>query len=88
MKLYEGLANDFHYANPKDIMIFLDNHDKSRLFTEMKEDLTKAKMALSYIMMLPRIPQMYYGTEILMNDSANPGRSWFNKDRFSRRMER
>ena len=73
VKLYEGLANDFHYANPKDIMIFLDNHDKSRLFTEMKEDLTKAKMALSYIMMLPRIPQMYYGTEILMNDSANPG---------------
>jgi len=73
VKLYEGLANDFYYANPKDIMVFLDNHDKSRLFTEMKEDATKAKMALSYMMMLPRIPQMYYGTEILMDDTANPG---------------
>ena len=73
VKLYEGLANDFYYANPKDIMIFLDNHDKSRLYTEMKEDATKAKMALSYMMMLPRIPQMYYGTEILMDDTANPG---------------
>ena len=73
VKLYEGLANDFHYANPKDIMVFLDNHDKSRLFTELKEDATKAKMALSYMMMLPRIPQMYYGTEILMDDTANPG---------------
>ena len=73
VKLYEGLANDFHYATPKDIMVFLDNHDKSRLFTEMKEDATKAKMALSYMMMLPRIPQMYYGTEILMDDTANPG---------------
>ena len=73
IKLYEGLANDFHYAKPKDVMIFLDNHDKSRLFTEMKEDAIKAKMALSYMMALPRILQMYYGTEILMDDTANPG---------------
>ncbi|WP_339659675.1 glycoside hydrolase family 13 protein [uncultured Polaribacter sp.] len=73
IKLYEGLANDFHYANPKDMLIFLDNHDKSRLFTEVHEDAVKAKMALSYMLMLPRIPQIYYGTEILMNDSANPG---------------
>ena len=73
VKLYEGLANDFHYAAPKDIMIFLDNHDKSRLYTEVKEDISKAKMALGYMLMLPRIPQVYYGTEILMNDTAKPG---------------
>jgi len=73
IKLYEGLANDFHYTTPKDILIFLDNHDKSRLFTEVHEDPIKAKMALGYMLMLPRIPQIYYGTEILMNDSANPG---------------
>ena len=73
VKLYEGLANDFHYAKPKDIMIFLDNHDKSRLYTEVKEDISKAKMALGYMLMLPRIPQIYYGTEILMNDTAKPG---------------
>ena len=73
VKLYEGLANDFHYATPKDIMAFLDNHDKSRIYTEVKEDATKAKMALSYLFVLPRIPQMYYGTEILMDDTANPG---------------
>ncbi|WP_298880554.1 glycoside hydrolase family 13 protein [uncultured Polaribacter sp.] len=73
VKLYEGLANDFYYANPKDIMVFLDNHDKSRLFTEVKEDVVNAKMALGYMLMLPRIPQVYYGTEILMNDTAKPG---------------
>ena len=73
VKLYEGLANDFHYAAPKDIMIFLDNHDKSRLYTEVREDISKAKMALGYMLMLPRIPQIYYGTEILMNDTAKPG---------------
>jgi neopullulanase len=73
VKLYEGLANDFQYATPKDIMVFLDNHDKSRLYTEVNEDVTKAKMALSYMLMLPRIPQVYYGTEILMDDTAKPG---------------
>ncbi len=73
VKIYEGLANDFYYTTPKDIMAFLDNHDKSRLFTEVNEDVIKAKMALSYLFVLPRIPQMYYGTEILMDDTANPG---------------
>ena len=73
VKLYEGLANDFHYATPKDIMIFLDNHDEGRMFTALNEDIIKAKMALSYMLVLPRIPQLYYGTEILMDDSANHG---------------
>ena len=73
VKLYEGLANDFAYESPKDIMVFLDNHDKSRIYTELGEDAVKTKMALSYMLMLPRIPQIYYGTEILMDDTANPG---------------
>ena len=73
VKMYEGLANDFNYTAPEDIMIFLDNHDKSRVFTELGEDVTKTKMALGYMLSLPRIPQIYYGTEILMNDSAKPG---------------
>jgi glycosidase len=73
VKIYEGLANDFHYATPKDIMIFPDNHDMSRIYTQLKENATNTKMALSTYLMLPRIPQMYYGTEILMDDTANPG---------------
>ena len=73
VKMYEGLANDFYYANPMDIMIFPDNHDMSRIFTQLHEDITKTKMALGYIFILPRITQFYYGTEILMNDTAKPG---------------
>ncbi len=73
VKIYEGLANDFHYANPKDFMIFPDNHDMSRIFTQLKGDVTNTKMALSYVLTLPRIPQIYYGTEILMHDFDNPG---------------
>ncbi|MBJ6368269.1 glycoside hydrolase family 13 protein [Snuella sedimenti] len=73
IKLYEGLANDFSYSSPKDLMVFPDNHDMSRIFTQLKSDVTNTKMALSYLLTLPRIPQIYYGTEILMNDSAKPG---------------
>ena len=73
VKIYEGLANDFHYATPKDIMAFPDNHDMSRIFTQLVENITDTKSALSYLLVMPRIPQIYYGTEILMNDTENPG---------------
>lgn len=73
VKIYEGLANDFAYANPNDIMIFPDNHDMSRIFTQLNGDVENTKMALATILTLPRIPQIYYGTEILMNDFNKPG---------------
>lgn len=73
VRIYEGLANDFAYASPKDIMAFPDNHDMSRIFTQLKGDVPNTKMALSYLLTLPRIPQIYYGTEILMNDFEKPG---------------
>ncbi|WP_452222222.1 glycoside hydrolase family 13 protein [Lacinutrix salivirga] len=73
VKMYEGLANDFAYTSPKDIMIFPDNHDMSRIFTQLKGDIPNTKMALSYLLTLPRTPQLYYGTEILMNDFKKPG---------------
>ena len=73
VKIYEGLANDFAYANPSKIMIFPDNHDMDRIFTQLKEDVTDNKTALSYMLLLPRIPQLYYGTEILMQNTAKPG---------------
>ena len=73
VKIYEGLANDFIYPTPNDIMVFPDNHDMSRIFTQLKGDVENTKTALSYLLMLPRIPQIYYGTEILMDDFENPG---------------
>ncbi|TDN87623.1 glycosidase [Salegentibacter sp. 24] len=73
VEIYEGLANDFAYADPENIMIFPDNHDKSRIYTQLGEDVAKTKMTIAYMAVLPRIFQMYYGTEILMDDSENPG---------------
>jgi len=54
-------------------MIFPDNHDMDRIHTQFNEDPVLTKMALAYLLTLPRIPQLYYGTEILMQNSAKPG---------------
>lgn len=72
-QLYEGLANDFAYTAPENIMVFPDNHDMSRIFTQLKGDIPNTKMALALVSVLPRIPQIYYGTEILMDDFEKPG---------------
>ena len=73
VKIYEGLANDFSYAHPEKIMLFPDNHDMDRIFTQLKENVVNTKMALGYMLTLPRIPQLYYGTEVLIENSAKPG---------------
>ena len=73
VRMYEGLANDFSYTTPEDIMIFPDNHDMSRIHTQLNENVANTKMALGYLLSLPRIAQVYYGTEILMNDTEKPG---------------
>ncbi|MCA0132571.1 glycoside hydrolase family 13 protein [Winogradskyella alexanderae] len=72
-EIYVALANDFSYTRPEDILVFPDNHDMSRIFTQLDGDITNTKMALSYMAVLPRTFQMYYGTEILMDDFDNPG---------------
>lgn len=73
VKLYEGLANDFAYANPNDIMVFGDNHDMNRLFTFLNKDVELMQMALGYLLTIRGIPQLYYGTELLLENSSKPG---------------
>jgi len=73
IKLYEGLANDFAYHDPSSILFFGDNHDMDRLFTQLDDDFVKTKMALAFIITAPRIPQIYYGTEVLLSNTENPG---------------
>ncbi len=70
IKIYEVLSNDFIYANPSQLLIFGDNHDMSRLFTQLDEKTEHTKMALALLLTMRGIPQIYYGTEILM---SNPG---------------
>lgn len=70
IRMYEMLANDFQYADPFNLVIFPDNHDMSRFFTQVNENLDLFRMGMAYIMTMRGIPQIFYGTEILMK---NPG---------------
>ncbi|PID95440.1 MAG: hypothetical protein CSA94_01605 [Bacteroidetes bacterium] len=72
-KIYQGLANDFAYFNPNNIMIFIDNHDMDRVFTQMDHNVAYTQMAIGLSFVLPRIPQMYYGTEVLFENTAQKG---------------
>jgi glycosidase len=71
-RLYEALANDFVYPRPGDILVFGDNHDMDRIFTQLGNDIALTKMAMTFLLTVRGIPQVYYGTEILMQNSAHP----------------
>ncbi|MCI4668154.1 MAG: glycoside hydrolase family 13 protein [Bacteroidia bacterium] len=72
VKLYENLANDIAYVRPNDLLIFGDNHDMGRIHTQLNNDVALTKMAVAYLLTTRGIPQIYYGTEILMENSAKP----------------
>ena len=71
-KLYNTASQDLLYKNPMGQVIFLDNHDISRFFSVVQENLSKYKMALGWLLTYRGIPQLYYGDEILMKGFSNP----------------
>jgi neopullulanase len=72
IRIYNTLAQDFLYANATKNIIFLDNHDVTRYLSAVGEDVRKLKMALTLLMTLRGIPQIYYGTEIGMTGIKDP----------------
>jgi neopullulanase len=71
--LYETLAQDFVYPNPYMNKIFIDNHDVDRFFHQIDRDKEKLKMALALLFTTRGIPQVFYGTELLMQGSGDHG---------------
>ncbi|MFT7724053.1 MAG: glycoside hydrolase family 13 protein [Roseateles sp.] len=69
-RLYEGLGHDFVYPDPGKLVLFDGNHDTPRLFTLMKRDVGLTRLALAYLATTRRIPQLFYGSEILMQSPS------------------
>lgn len=69
--VYETLAMDTVYPDPFNLVIFPDNHDMSRVFTQLGEDPRLWRMAMVFNATMRGIPQFYYGTEILMRNRAS-----------------
>lgn len=65
-RIYNSLVYDYLYEDPAHVMAFIDNHDTDRFLGNGK-DSTALRQALALLLTINRIPQLYYGTEILMN---------------------
>lgn len=81
-KLYDYQTQDLVYANPMNLLTFLDNHDTSRFAQtdEMAKDLKRYKQAMVFLLTTRGIPQIYYGTEILMTGDKGKGDGDLRKD--------
>ena len=78
-RLYNSFCYDYLYPNPSSVMAFIDNHDTNRFLGDGQDSLA-LKQALALLMTVRRIPQMYYGTEILMNGTMKISDGYVRKD--------
>ena len=65
-RLYNSFCYDYLYEDPNHVMAFIENHDTDRFLGNGK-DTVALKQALALLLTVKRIPQLYYGTEVLMN---------------------
>ena len=65
-RLYNSFVYDYLYPNPSSVMAFIENHDTDRFLGEGRDTLM-LKQALALLLTVNRTPQLYYGTEVLMN---------------------
>jgi glycosidase len=80
-KIHDYLSQDIVYADPMNLLVFLDNHDITRFFrTEADINIDVYKQAVAFILTTRGIPQIYYGTEILMWGDAADGHGHLRKN--------
>lgn len=65
-RIYNSLCYDYLYNDPSHVMAFIENHDTDRFLGDGQDSL-KLKQALALLLTINRIPQLYYGTEVMMN---------------------
>lgn len=78
-RIYENFVYDYLYPNPSSVMAFVENHDTDR-FLGNGRDTAALKQAMAILLTVKRIPQLYYGTEILMNGTKKKTDGYVRKD--------
>ena len=78
-RIYNSLVYDYLYANPDNVMAFIENHDTDR-FLRNGSDIAALRQALSLLLTMRRTPQLYYGTELLMNGTKEVTDGHVRKD--------
>ena len=80
LRVYESLARDFLYPDPSRLVVFPDNHDMSRIFTQLGERLDLYRMAMILFATTRGTPQFFYGSEILMTNPLPKADGVLRKD--------
>lgn len=78
--IYEHMTTDYVYPNIYSVLRFLDNHDTDRFLPEMPKNLDGFKQGITFLLTIPGIPQIYYGTELLMNGNKSKSDGDIRKD--------
>lgn len=65
-RIYRSLSMDAIYREPGNLMIFADNHDTHRIAEIVGKDPNKIKMLLTLLATMRGVPQIYYGTELML----------------------
>lgn len=78
-RVYNSLVYDYLYTDPSHVMAFIENHDTNR-FLENGKDTTGLKQAYALLLTINRIPQLYYGSEVLMNGVKNISDGYVRQD--------
>lgn len=80
--IYNLLSQDIVFANPMNLLLFLENHDTERFFKDKEEtmDIERYKQALTLLLTLRGIPQLYCGTEVMMYGDKTEGDGSIRKD--------
>ena len=78
-RVYNSFVYDFLYPNPTSVLAFIENHDTDRFLGE-GSNLAMLKQASTLLLTTRRIPQLYYGTEIMMNGVKSKSDGYVRKD--------
>ncbi|WP_276910051.1 glycoside hydrolase family 13 protein [Hallella colorans] len=78
-RIYNSLVYDYLYPNPSSVMAFIENHDTDR-FLGKGMDVPALKQALALLLTINRTPQLYYGTEVLMNGTKEVNDGYVRED--------
>lgn len=66
IRIYETIAADYLYADPLKLMVFPDNHDRPRALAQVDGNVDLLKTDLVLMATTRGIPQVFYGTEMLI----------------------
>jgi neopullulanase len=79
-RIYRMLTNDFLYGDPYNLVVFPDNHDMSRVFTQLDERPDLYSISLAFFVTTRGIPQLYYGDELLMTNAGTDSHGVIRSD--------